>query len=323
MYILINACQHPDVLRVLYFGSLILDIVTVIIPIGLILMLLIDFAKAVISSNPDEQIKSTKLVTKRILYAIIVFAIPWIVSIFVSILDSVGLDKENNYIECLNNSKNSHIIEYYEKLLEAEEETERKYKEQSLIQNNNGSVSNDNKFKNAASQLIQNAKAELGTVGGTKYSGRDASVPWCAYFVKYQMQRVTIPGNGRLYDYWLSGGTAGRCGGACAGDYIGNFFKKSNMEFHYSRYYGENYTPKTGDLIFFWYPSANNGMYWDKSQSRAIYSDHIGIVEYSSGDNVYTIEGNTGGLGSANNSVKQKTYSLNNSTIIGYGSWYK
>ena len=67
MYILLEACQHPGILRVLYFVTLLLDIVFVLVPIGLIVMLLIDFSKVVISGD-EKASKSTKLVGKRILY---------------------------------------------------------------------------------------------------------------------------------------------------------------------------------------------------------------------------------------------------------------
>ena len=75
MYILLEACQHPGILRVLYFATLLLDIVFVLVPIGLIVMLMIDFSKAVVSGD-EKASKSTKLVGKRILYAILIFFVP-------------------------------------------------------------------------------------------------------------------------------------------------------------------------------------------------------------------------------------------------------
>ena len=66
MYFLLDACKHPTFLRVLYFGYLFWEILAVLVPIGLIIMLMIDFTKAVVISKEDEQIKSMKLVGKRI-----------------------------------------------------------------------------------------------------------------------------------------------------------------------------------------------------------------------------------------------------------------
>lgn len=66
------------------------------------------------------------------------------------------------------------------------------------------------------------------------------------------------------------------------------------------------YIPKAGDIIYFDYGS--NGTY-----------DHVGIVTYSSGGRVYTIEGN------ARNAVKvnggySNGYSLSSTDILGYGT---
>ena len=72
MYFLLDACKHPTFLRVLYFGYLFWEILAVLVPIGLIIMLMIDFTKAVVISKEDEQIKSMKLVGKRIMYAVFI-----------------------------------------------------------------------------------------------------------------------------------------------------------------------------------------------------------------------------------------------------------
>ena len=56
MYILLDACKHPTFLRVLYFGYLFWEILAVVIPIGLIIMLMIDFTKAVVINKEDEQV---------------------------------------------------------------------------------------------------------------------------------------------------------------------------------------------------------------------------------------------------------------------------
>ena len=40
MYILLDACQHPGILRIIYFGSLLIDLVFTLLPIGLIIMII-------------------------------------------------------------------------------------------------------------------------------------------------------------------------------------------------------------------------------------------------------------------------------------------
>ena len=42
-------------------------------------------------------------------------------------------------------------------------------------------------------------------------------------------------------------------------------------------------------------------------------SDHVGIVEKTEGSTVYTVEGNS------SDAVNQRSYDINNGTIMGYG----
>ena len=319
MYTLLDVCQHPAVLRILYFFLLIMDIVTVVVPIGLIIMLLVDFTKAVISSSESNAKKSTKLVTKRIMYAVIVFVVPWVISLVMVILEGLNFTV-GDYNECFENAKTGDF-EYYDNLLETErlifEERRRKPSDE-----DDGPVPTGNKYQKAATELLNSAAAELGTVGGSKYSGMDPGVPWCAFFVMWNMKKINIDGES-LYNYFIKDGTVGPCGGACVGDYIQNIQKKSILQYHKSKQYGGDYVPKKGDLIFFWYSGEHYGQYWDGTESELDHADHIGIVESSGGGHVNTIEGNSGGNGSAYNSVKRNTYSLSSSSILGYGSWYR
>ncbi len=129
MYFLLDACQHPTILRVLYFAYLFWEILAVVIPIGLIIMLMVDFTKAVVISKENEQVKSMKLVSKRIMYAVLIFATPWLVSLVMTTLDGVGVELGGDYMQCITTVKNiangTENIEKYDKLLEEEEEEER------------------------------------------------------------------------------------------------------------------------------------------------------------------------------------------------------
>ncbi|MBE6592971.1 MAG: CHAP domain-containing protein [Ruminococcaceae bacterium] len=73
---------------------------------------------------------------------------------------------------------------------------------------------------------------------------------------------------------------------------------------------GGDYEPKAGDLIFFrWSPEKRIG--------------HIGIVVYSDGEKVYTVEGNTSGgstMVANGGGVYFKSYELDYSCIDGYGA---
>lgn len=112
MYLLVELCQHPGFLRALYFVLLCMDIIFIVVPIGLIIILLIDFSKAMIAGASDEAKKSTKLVGKRIISAMILFAIPWIVDVFTSSMGQMGFTTD--FTNCINNAR-SGDFDYYEK----------------------------------------------------------------------------------------------------------------------------------------------------------------------------------------------------------------
>ncbi len=84
----------------------------------------------------------------------------------------------------------------------------------------------------------------------------------------------------------------------------------NNGRYQYSYYYGGNYQPQPGDLVFFTY-------YY-----TPLDEDHIGMVVYADSQYVYTIEGNTSsqsGIVSEGGGVFFKRYDLWSSGIAGYG----
>ena len=151
MYILLEVCQQPGVLRVLYFATLLLDIIFVLVPIGLILMLTIDFSKALVAGEEKTE-KSIKLVSKRIVYAILIFCTPWIVSVLMGFLEDIGVPIDYN--TCIDNAKSKNFS-YYDKLLEEEE---RLYKEQK-----------------AAKDTADNLDKNKGTNGNSGNTGKPGS----------------------------------------------------------------------------------------------------------------------------------------------------
>ena len=107
--------------------------------------------------------------------------------------------------------------------------------------------------------------------------------PWCATFVSWVWYHAGLSNN-LLLKY--QGCTAGM--GWCKEQGI---FKTK-----------EEYTPKTGDIVFFQSGSVYNGV-----------SSHTGIVAHCDGEYIYTIEGNR------SNRVDVWRLSVDNYTIIGYG----
>lgn len=129
---------------------------------------------------------------------------------------------------------------------------------------------------------------ESNVAGYTKY-GESFGAPkgeWCAYFVSWCATTAGIPTSivPRL--------------GNCASTV--EWYKKHSVY----RPASSGYVPKPGDIIFF-------------NWSGGSTAKHIGIVTGVSGNNVYTIEGNTGpGRG---NQCMSKTRSRTAGYIVGYG----
>ena len=78
--------------------GLVVNIIKIGIPIVLILFGMIDLSKAVIANKEDEVKKATKLLGKRFLYAVGVFASVWLVT-FVLDLATDTIGKENSSYE--------------------------------------------------------------------------------------------------------------------------------------------------------------------------------------------------------------------------------
>lgn len=92
------SCGPSWFLKIILFLREFLNILYIAIPICLIILMMIDLSKAVISSDNDKMTKSAQMAIKRLKYAILIFAVPWIVSVVMSILGDIGVE----YTSCLN-----------------------------------------------------------------------------------------------------------------------------------------------------------------------------------------------------------------------------
>ncbi len=77
---------------VLRIVNIIINIIWIGIPIILIILGSIDLGKAVISSKEDEVKKAKKAFINRLIYAILVFAVVWIVTFIFDQVAKLGLD---------------------------------------------------------------------------------------------------------------------------------------------------------------------------------------------------------------------------------------
>ncbi len=79
--------------------GIIVNVIMIGVPILLIIFGMIDLGKAVIASKEDEVKKATKLLGKRFLYAVGVFAVVWIVTFVLETISDVATGTDFNYEE--------------------------------------------------------------------------------------------------------------------------------------------------------------------------------------------------------------------------------
>ena len=136
-------------------------------------------------------------------------------------------------------------------------------------------------------EIVSVALSQVGNVGGEpywSYMGFTSRVDWCACFVSWCANECGYIESGVMPNFsWCETGV--------------NWFKDRNQ------WLDGGATPNPGDIIFF---------DWDNNGDP----DHVGIVERVEDGYVYTIEGNSG------DSVNEKSYSLDNVCIYGYGILY-
>ena len=108
MYFLLSGCQNPDILSLIYLAKKILNLATTLIPIGVILFITIDIFKIVIGSDSDKTVKENqKLIIKRLVYSVLIFFAPTIVSVVMNSLSIVGLGTD--YKQCIANANKETI----------------------------------------------------------------------------------------------------------------------------------------------------------------------------------------------------------------------
>lgn len=138
-----------------------------------------------------------------------------------------------------------------------------------------------------SNSIVSIALSQVGNVGGDPYwswYGFESRVEWCAIFVSWVMNQAGVDESVLPKFSVVSTGV--------------NWLKAKGA------WHESDYIPTSSDIIFFdW---ENDGI-----------PNHVGIVEYSDDNYVYTIEGNS------NDECKRNSYNLNSSVIYGYGSLYQ
>ena len=119
MNLLVSICD-PTYQPIWNVVGLVIKTLWIGIPILLIILGTLDLGKAVISSKEDEVKKAKKSFINRLIYAILVFAVVWIVKVVLGIIASIGVagdtagngEPEKNvstkgWVDCWNAAMNS------------------------------------------------------------------------------------------------------------------------------------------------------------------------------------------------------------------------
>lgn len=325
MYFLLSGCQNPDILRLILLAKKILNIAFIIIPIGLIIFIIIDLFK-MMTAGEDKGGKNVKLIISRVIYAILIFFVPTIVSVVMNTLANAGIDIGSDYKMCIDNAEKD-IIEDFQQLQDEEDrikEEKRKQQQQQQQQQNSGNSNSGNNtkpgsntnsnpltdngyigiegtgnlYQNLVDRMIQIARAEIGYKESytnahtytSKYgdSFHNATAPWCSAFVFWVAKNTEVNGTNLFNDVIQKEGKISNP--LSATNSIYTFHNNKNLNFYYSKNYNGNYTPKKGDLIYINY---NNN--WDKTITPTMHlgaGTHVEIVESVNGNNITTIGGN-------------------------------
>lgn len=77
-----------EVMGVIYYAKLIVRVLQVAVPIGLIIWGTLDIGKAVIAGDEKKIKEAQKPFVKRVIAAVIVFLIPWLVNLILGLVSN-------------------------------------------------------------------------------------------------------------------------------------------------------------------------------------------------------------------------------------------
>lgn len=169
MYFLLDFCENPSILRIIYYVKQLLSLIFILVPIGLIIMVTLDLFRASVSSGEDEMAKKVKVSIKRIGFAVVLFFVPTIVSFAIGLVGDVGVA----FNDCIDRVDLDLIDDYQKQADEIESNKEDYTYEVDDIDSQNpyvgGNSSNDD----------TNMKNNNVTYDGTIYVGDSRTVRMC------------------------------------------------------------------------------------------------------------------------------------------------
>ena len=106
MFIL-DACNNIGLLKILMFIKIIMNIIFIIVPIGMIIMISIDFSRNIFNADEGKIKDNNKIIINRIISVILLFMVPYIIDLFMHLFDNLNV----HFALCYNNASKERIEE--------------------------------------------------------------------------------------------------------------------------------------------------------------------------------------------------------------------
>lgn len=162
-------CGGKDVLQAIKFAMTMVSVVCTIIPILVVLLIIIDFVKNVKAGNTDEMKQTFSLAIKKLAMCLLVFFVPTIVQLVMSVVKGLGAD----YVSCVNIALKDDLeaceVEYskivYEKIFDIDNPIT------SVVVRSSGNLNT-----NYSDDFIENFAAVIGSEAGANPVGFEAQL---------------------------------------------------------------------------------------------------------------------------------------------------
>ena len=124
-FLIKDNCLNPDVLRIVRFVLVLIDVVRYVVPMALIVYGALDFSKAAVAGDEKGQKEKVSLFVKRIINAVALFLVPVIVEFVIVFLGDLASGV--NFTDCIQNATKDKIAELQVELDKKREEIEKEY----------------------------------------------------------------------------------------------------------------------------------------------------------------------------------------------------
>lgn len=95
-----NICTDVEILNVLTIVKTIIEIATIVVPVILTIIVMVDIIKTTASHDVDTK-KLFNTISKRLIAAVLIFLVPFLIQLVISLIPSGNY----KYIDCYNNAE--------------------------------------------------------------------------------------------------------------------------------------------------------------------------------------------------------------------------